>query len=168
MSKCWLGKALTALGRATEGVELIGQGITGALEIGLQTRGIFDKTWLAQAKAAEGSIGEALKTFEQALQENPDDVLRPITLRLRGELRMKEGQHTLAEIDLRDALMRARRMGAKMWELQTIMSLARLLALQGRPDEARTMLAEIYKWFTEGFDTADLKEAKALLDDLSA
>ena len=59
-------------------------------------------------------------------------------------------------------------MSAKAWELRATMSLARLLAKQGRRDEARTMLAEIYGWFTEGFDTADLKDAKALLDQLIA
>jgi predicted ATPase len=58
-------------------------------------------------------------------------------------------------------------MDAKAWELRTAISWARLLASQGRADEARTMLAEIYNWFTEGFDTADLKEAKALLDELA-
>ena len=58
-------------------------------------------------------------------------------------------------------------MGAKAWELRTTTSLARLLAKQGRRDEARAMLAEIYGWFTEGFDTADLKDAKALLDELN-
>jgi predicted ATPase len=58
-------------------------------------------------------------------------------------------------------------MGAKAWELRTTTSLARLLAQQGHRDEARATLAEIYNWFTEGFDTADLKEAKALLDELS-
>jgi predicted ATPase len=58
-------------------------------------------------------------------------------------------------------------MGAKFYELRATMSLARLLALRGRRDEARTMLAEIYNWFTEGFDTTDLKEAKALLDELA-
>jgi predicted ATPase len=58
-------------------------------------------------------------------------------------------------------------MGAKAWELRAATSLARLLRDTGRPDEARTMLAEIYNWFTEGFDTADLKEAKALLDELA-
>ena len=61
----------------------------------------------------------------------------------------------------------ARNMGAKAWELHTTMSLARLLASKGR-DDARTMLAEIYNWFTEGFDTADLKDAQALLDQLTA
>jgi hypothetical protein len=59
-------------------------------------------------------------------------------------------------------------MGAKSWELCVNISLARMLGQQGRRDEARTMLAEIYAWFTEGFDTADPKEAKALLDELAA
>ena len=60
----------------------------------------------------------------------------------------------------------ARKQGAKSWELRATTSLARLLASLGHREEARTMLAEIYNWFTEGFDTADLKEAKALLDEL--
>ena len=58
-------------------------------------------------------------------------------------------------------------MSAKAWELRTTMSLARLLRETNRRDEARTMLADIYGWFTEGFDTADLKDAKALLEELS-
>ena len=58
-------------------------------------------------------------------------------------------------------------MGAKASELRTTMRLARLLASRGGRDEARTMLAEIYNWFTEGFDTADLKDAKALLEELA-
>jgi predicted ATPase len=61
----------------------------------------------------------------------------------------------------------ARRESARSWELRATTSLARLLAKQGKRDEARTMLAEIYGWFTEGFDTADLKDAKALLDQLN-
>ena len=66
----------------------------------------------------------------------------------------------------RDAIEVARRQSAKSWELRATMSLARLLRDTGRRDEARTMLADIYNWFTEGFDTADLKDAKALLDEL--
>jgi predicted ATPase len=57
-------------------------------------------------------------------------------------------------------------MSAKAWELRATMSLARLLASQGRRDEARAILAEIYNWFTEGFDTADLIDAKSLLTQL--
>ncbi len=59
-------------------------------------------------------------------------------------------------------------MQAKAWELRATMNLARMLATQGKRSEASTMLAEIFSWFTEGFDTADLKEAKALLTELGA
>jgi len=62
----------------------------------------------------------------------------------------------------------ARKQEARSWELRATTSLARLLRNNNRRDEARIMLAEIYGWFTEGFDTADLKDAKALLDELSA
>jgi predicted ATPase len=68
----------------------------------------------------------------------------------------------------REALEIAQRQSAKSWELRAVASLARLLRDTGRRGEARTMLAEIYGWFTEGFDTADLKDAKALLDQLNA
>jgi len=59
-------------------------------------------------------------------------------------------------------------MSAKAWELRATMSLAAILAKQGKRDEARTMLSEIYGWFTEGFDTADLKDARTLLEQLNA
>jgi len=62
----------------------------------------------------------------------------------------------------------ARSMGARTWELRATMSLVRLLRDNNRRDEARAMLAEIYNWFTEGLDTADLKDTKALLDELKA
>ncbi len=71
-----------------------------------------------------------------------------------------------AESALRQAVASARRQDAKSWELRAATSLARLLKAQGRRDEARAMLGEIYGWFTEGFDTADLKNARALLDEL--
>jgi predicted ATPase len=72
-----------------------------------------------------------------------------------------------AERFFRAALDVARAQEARWWELRATSSLARLLAKQDRRDEARTKLSEIYNWFTEGFDTADLKDAKALLDELS-
>jgi predicted ATPase len=70
-------------------------------------------------------------------------------------------------MDFREAIALAQRIGAKAWELRATMSLARLLDKQGERDNARAMLADIYVWFTEGFDTADLKDAKALLDELT-
>jgi predicted ATPase len=73
-----------------------------------------------------------------------------------------------AEESFRKASGIARSQSAKSWELSATTSLARLLAKEGEHDEARAILADIYNWFTEGFDTADLKDAKALLDELSA
>ena len=72
-----------------------------------------------------------------------------------------------AEACLRRAIEVAREQSAKSWELCATVSLARLLRDSGRRGEARAMLAQIYGWFTEGFDTADLKDAKALLDELA-
>jgi tetratricopeptide (TPR) repeat protein len=124
--------------------------------------------WLAEAQAREGAIADALETVEQALQANPDQaVSRCDALRLRGDLRLKQGQIELAEADFREAISFAQEIGAKAYEMRGTTSLARLLRDTSRRAEARTMLAEIYGWFTEGFDTADLKEAKALLDQLS-
>jgi predicted ATPase len=78
------------------------------------------------------------------------------------------GQYSARQALFRDALDIARRQKAKLFELSRTATLARLLARQGKRDEARAMLADIYGWFTESFDTADLKEAKAVLDELNA
>jgi predicted ATPase len=84
---------------------------------------------------------------------------------LRGKL--KSADPMAAEADFHRALKVARSQNARSLELRATTSLARTLKSTDRRDEARTMLAEIYNWFTEGFDTHDLKEAKSLLDDLS-
>ena len=73
-----------------------------------------------------------------------------------------------AEAHFMRAIAVARRQQAKSWELRAAMSLARLWRDQGKPQQARELLAPVYGWFTEGFDTLDLKEAKALLDELHA
>ena len=74
----------------------------------------------------------------------------------------------MAERCLKDALESARMQKARLLELRAAMSLARLWRDQGKPNQARELLAPVYGWFTEGFDTLDLKEAKALLDELHA
>jgi predicted ATPase len=96
-----------------------------------------------------------------------DDHDREWTLGLRADSGGERGWEQ-AEQSFRTAIEIARRQKAKSWELRATTSLARLLRDTNRRDEARAMLSEIYNWFTEGFDTADLKDAKALLDDLSA
>ena len=89
--------------------------------------------------------------------------------RVKGELIMIKDPGKVAEAErcLRTAIDAARRQDARLFELRASVSLARLLRNTSRRDEARTMLTEIYNWFTEGFDTADLKEAKALLEELA-
>jgi len=125
-------------------------------------------TFLGEAQALYGMIDDALITIEEALQANPEElVFRPNTLTCRGDLQLKIGRTELAEADFREAIALAQKMQAKTFELRSTTSLARLLDKQGQRDEARTILSQIYNWFTEGFDTADLKDAKALLDDLA-
>jgi predicted ATPase len=118
------------------------------------------------AQEQEGALGDALGTIEGAWQDPEGLLYRPEAFRIRGELRRKKGQLQLAQGDFREAVALAQSMGAKAWELRATMSLARLLCDTNRREEAATMLAEIYGWFTEGFDTPDLIDAKALLEEL--
>jgi tetratricopeptide (TPR) repeat protein len=168
ISKCVLGYARAQLGRPTEGIELIRQGMEGLLRISSRLGASRHTVHLAMAQEREGSIVEALETADRALNANPAELLyRPEATRVRGELRLKNDQRDLAESDFREAIALAQSMTAKASELRATTSLARLLDSTGRRDEARTMLADIYNWFTEGFDTADLIDAKALLEALA-
>jgi tetratricopeptide (TPR) repeat protein len=168
VAHCSLGAARVQLGRVTEGIALLREGMAG---MGLDVRLAVSvyPMWLAEAQDRDGATLDALESIEQALEANPDELIyRPEALRVRGELRAKQEARTaLAEADFRDAIALAQKMGAKLSELRATISLARLLAHQDRRNEARAMLGAIYNWFTEGFDTADLKDAKALLDELS-
>jgi class 3 adenylate cyclase/tetratricopeptide (TPR) repeat protein len=168
LSRCVLGYARSQVGNASEGIRLIREGIAGLVKMGMRV-GIANFTaYLSAAQERGGAVVDALQTVEQALNASPDEIVyRPETLRLRGELRLKLGQSELAEADFSEAIALAQKIQAKAWELRATTSLARLLRDTDRRDEARTMLAEIYNWFTEGFDTADLKDAKALLEELS-
>ena len=167
-SRCNLGRARAHLGQPTEGAAMIQQGIARVREIGTRMGLSGTISGLAEAQGLAGDIAAALETVEVALTVLPDElVYQPDTFRLRGELHLQQRQRELAEADFRDAISLARNMSAKAWELHATMSLARLLRDTNRRDEARAKLAEIYNWFTEGFDTADLKDAKALLDGLA-
>jgi len=119
-----------------------------------------------QAEAALDAINDALD-FQIKSESRGHDADAD---RLRGEILLIQPQPDQGEAErcFRTAIEIARRRSAKSWELRATMSLARLLDQQGQRDEARTMLAESYGWFTEGFDTADLMQARALLDDLES
>jgi tetratricopeptide (TPR) repeat protein len=168
LARCYLGLARAELGRPNEGVALIRKGIAGLAAVGTQ-HDVY-AVYLANAQALAGAINDALETISQVLQPNRPDanIAWPEAFRLRGDLQRNQGRREAAEADFRTALTLSRSMGAKAYELRTTMSLSRLLRDTGRRDEAHSMLAGIYDWFTEGFDTADLKDAKALVDELSA
>jgi hypothetical protein len=127
---------------------------------------------LAQAYLRAGCADRAVGTLNEALSRGELGGLHfydaPL-LWLKGEatLRLDSSTMAAAEQCFRKAIGIARSQSAKSWELRATISLARLLAKQDKRDEARSMLAEIYNWFTEGFSTADLKDAKALLNELS-
>jgi len=117
-----------------------------------------------------GKTDEGLTIVERLIEECRADGVRFYEAdlhRLKGELLLAAGAPmTDAEDSFRTAITVARRQQAKSWELRATLSLTRLLMKQNRRDEARRTLTDIYNWFTEGFDTADLKDAKALVEEL--
>jgi predicted ATPase len=167
---CFWGEALALLGQVQEGMAQMREGIAA-----LQSRG----GWchlpgrlraLAEAQAKAGHAEEALTTFGEALAfvEDTDEGLWEAELhRLKGELLLTQGDDAEAEASFQKAIEVARRQQAKSWELRATVSLCRLWQQQGKREEAQQRLAEVYDWFTEGFDTADLIEAKMLLDALA-
>ena len=147
-------------------------GITGFRGLGGVPRQQYAIASLARVYARMGRTENALTTLDAALahvERSGEKAELAEMLRLKGELLLMRDGGAIAEAEscFRGALEVARAQGAKWWELRATVSLARLLRDTGRHDEARAMLAEIYGWFTEGFDTADLKDAKALLDELN-
>ena len=118
-----------------------------------------------------GHPEEALTTLAEALArvaETGERHWEAELHRTRAQLLLMQGDEAGAEASLMTAIEVARYQQAKSWELRATTDLARLWQDQGRVAEARQMLAEVYGWFTEGFDTPDLKEAKALLEGLSS
>src|SRR5215469_9699422 len=120
-----------------------------------------------------GRLDDGLDAVAEALaaaDAHGDDHYRAEMHRLKAELLLRRNDSNDAEAHrcFERAIEVARKQSAKSLELRATTSLARLLASQGRREEARAMLANIYNWFTEGFDTANLKDAKALLDELTS
>jgi adenylate cyclase len=166
------GWAVAELGDVEKGVAEMAEGIVGFGRLGGVPRKQYALAMLAQGYQRLGRHDEALAIFDQALAhvERSGEMLDTAEiLRLKGDLLLaSDGLPAAAERCFREAVDLARVQQARWWELRAAVSLARLLASQGRRDDARVMLSEIYNWFTEGFDTADLKDAKALLDQLGA
>jgi predicted ATPase len=166
------GWAMAEEGCHEEGIAQLQEGLAATRAIGLElTRPIF-LCLLAEACMETGRLHDGLSALTEALaaaDEHENRHHEAEIHRLKGELLLKEDHSNAAEARscFERAIEIARNQSAKSWELRATTSLARLLASQGRRDAARAMLAEIYGWFTEGFDTADLKDAKTLLDELN-
>ena len=167
---CMHGWAISEEGRHEEGIARLCEGLAATHLIGNDLVRPYYLSLLAEAYQAAGRVDDGLATLEDALavvdrNRGPETEMH----RLKGELLLKQNSTNIAEARscFERSIEIARRRSAKSCELRSTMSLARLLASQGHRDEARTMLANIYNWFTEGFDTGDLKDAKALLDELS-
>jgi predicted ATPase len=166
------GWALAAQGRRAEGMTQMHQGMTVLRTIGVGVLLPRDHTLLAEAYGESGQAEEGLRLLAEALattHQQGSHLWEPELYRVKGELLLRQlvPDAQEAESCFRQALTVARRQEAKSLELRAAMSLSRLWQQQGRRDEARELLAPIYGWFTEGFDTADLRDAKALLEELA-
>jgi predicted ATPase len=167
---CYWGEALVRLGQVQEGVVRIREGLAIRQSIGARCHVCGILGALAEAQARAGQTDEGLATLAEALalvEETGEHHWEVELLRLRAEMLLTQGADAEAEASLHRAIAAARRQGARSWELRAAVSLARLWQQQGKQSEAHQVLAEIYGRFTEGFDTDDLKEAHALLTELS-
>jgi predicted ATPase len=164
------GVALVMLGQVQEGIPLIRESMAGYQSKGVLAYLPGRLVFWAEAQAKSGHPEEGLVTVAEALavvEETGERHSEAELYRLQGELLLSLGDDAEAEASLQKAVQVARRQSAKSWELRAATSLARLWQKQDRRREARKLLAQVYDWFTEGFDTRDLKEARALLDELA-
>ena len=162
------GAALSAQGAFDEGVACLRDALAGGL--GAMTFRPYGFTRLAEALARQGEHGPSLAAVREGMKAQEETGVRLWGAELHrlegiaflGLNRLEEGQSALEE-----ALRIARRQQAKAYELRAATSIARLWGEQGQQAAARDLLAPVYGWFTEGFDTLDLKEAKALMEQLT-
>jgi predicted ATPase/class 3 adenylate cyclase len=167
-----LGAALTGLGGPEEGIEKMREGLEAWRATGAELERPYRLSVLVEAygrlgqiEAARGAVAEALTT----VKKSGEAVWEAELHRLQGELFLAQpGEHEReADACFRQAIDIARGQQGKSLELRAAMSLSRVLKRQGKREDARRLLADVYDWFTEGFDTADLKDARALLDELA-
>ena len=164
------GWALIKTGHVEEGSSILRMIIAAAEAAGV---GVVARAYCALAEAGQASGKaqeglEALRHAQDVMERTGERHLASDFYRLKGELTLQSTPTATAEAEaaFHQAIEIARSQSAKLYELRATVSLARMLRDTGRHDEARAILAEIYNWFTEGFDTADLKDAKVLLDEL--
>jgi class 3 adenylate cyclase/predicted ATPase len=167
------GWAMAEQGHNEEGIAQIREGLAGFRAAGTEALRPHALCLLADACKEMDRLDDGLSALAESLTAADEHEIRHYeaeTYRVKGELLLKQDHSNgaAAQSCFQRAIEIARKQSAKSFELRATMSLARLLAKQGRRDEARTSLTDIYNWFTEGFDTADLIDAKVLLDQLSS
>jgi class 3 adenylate cyclase/predicted ATPase len=170
-SRVYMGAAMAALGRGEEGIPHIKSGLDLCGEAGVKAWRHHD-FFLAEAYGRVGKISEGLDTITKALpiiKKHGTRFFESELHRLKGELFLKKESPDVlgAETELKKALEIAGRRQAKSLELRAAVSMSRLWQKQGKEKESYKLLSDIYGWFTEGFDTNDLKEAKKLIKDLT-
>jgi adenylate cyclase len=166
------GFALEAQGQTDEGISMLLQGISKWQDIGQEIGMPYLLCWMAETHGRSGQPEEGLRVLDDAfgrIERTGGRKLEPELHRVKGELLLTlPGNHDTAVAScFQLALEVARHQQAKWLELRAAMSLSRLWQRQGKQDEARQLLTDVYGWFTEGFDTTDLQQAKALLEALT-
>jgi predicted ATPase len=169
------GWALAKAGQRGEGIKQMRAALAAYKAIGSEISRPHFLALLAEALAEDGQLEEGLNILAEAMAaaENSGDRYYEAELcRLRGELSLrldadKQSAESRAKENYLRAIEIARQQNARAFELRTALSLCRLWKQQGRRAEAHSMLSEIYDWFTEGFDTSEIKEARALIEELS-
>ncbi len=165
------GVALVEQGSVEEGITQVGQGLTAWRSPGTELTVTYSLSQLARACGQIGRNEEALSYLAEALtlvQSGPEPFWEAELHRLQGELLEQQAEpDEVVEDCFRRAIKIARRQGAKSLELRATISLCRLWQREGKREELRQKLSDILSWFTEGFGTADLRSARALLEELS-
>jgi predicted ATPase len=166
------GWALAYQGQAQEGIEQCHQGLTAWRATGTEVSRPYLLALLAEAYRTTGQLEEGLTALAEALmhvEHTGERYYEAEIHRLQGALLLQQSPDHQAEAEncFQQAIVVAQNQQAKSWELRATTSLARLWQQQGKRQEAYDLLAPVYNWFIEGFDTADLQEAKALLDALA-
>jgi predicted ATPase len=167
------GWILFLKGKASEAIPTITSGLSGFRSTGATQFAPLYLSYLAKAHAELGQFDDAWRCVDDATNQvkSTKETWHDAEVhRVAGEIALKSPQHGAAKAEayFERALAVARQQSAKSWELRAAMSMARLWRDQGKRLEARELLAPVYGWFTEGFDTRDLKEAKALIDELGS
>jgi predicted ATPase len=169
----WRGWALMVQGQAAEGIAQMRQGLTARRASGIEQGRPIIHVGLAEAHGKVGQVDEGLSLVAEALvlvHHTGERWWEAELHRLKGELLLQSSpdNQTEAESCFQQAMTIAQTQSAKSWELRAAMSLSRLWQQQGKGDAAWELLGPIYSWFTEGFDTVDLQDAKTLLGELRA